>query len=413
MWDKISENRKNWRTIETWFTMASWWRHINCPVCTIVRMCKYADGRTVQPQKRLNRLGEPAALKQIPLPWDRAPLSSLTMIQGYGPVTQALLGTLFTWGVTAAGAGLVFVFSSGKRRILDGSLGFAAGVMLAASYWSLLAPAIELAQLSGNYGTDGQWAFIPAAVGFLMGAVFVYGADVVMPALGSPSTALALQSQPKIHEETDPPLTSVLSSSKDEEAAITDSRVTQRRRKISGTSPNGDLEPQGHDLKGQGSNSEQRLLTWKRILLLIVAITIHNIPEGLAVGVGFGAVGKTPSATFESARNLAIGIGIQNFPEGLAVSLPLRGSGYSTWMSFWYGQLSGMVEPLAAVVGAVAVVIAEPILPFALSFAAGAMVYVVADDILPEAQTSGNGLLASWGTIVGFIIMMSLDVGLG
>ncbi|XP_038048251.1 zinc transporter ZIP11-like [Patiria miniata] len=337
------------------------------------------------------------------------------MIQGYGPVTQALLGTLFTWGVTAAGAGLVFVFSSGKRRILDGSLGFAAGVMLAASYWSLLAPAIEMAQLSGNYGAEGQWAFIPAAVGFLLGAVFVYGADVLMPVLGSPSTTLALQSQPKAREEDDLPLTSVLSSSKDEEAALTDSTVTQRRRKISGTaaSPNGDLEPQGHDLAGQGSNSEQSFLTWKRILLLIVAITIHNIPEGLAVGVGFGAIGKTPSATFESARNLAIGIGIQNFPEGLAVSLPLRGSGYSTWMSFWYGQLSGMVEPIAGVLGALAVVVAEPILPYALSFAAGAMVYVVADDILPEAQTSGNGLLASWGTIVGFIIMMSLDVGLG
>uniref|UniRef100_A0AAQ6IA93 Zinc transporter ZIP11 n=1 Tax=Anabas testudineus TaxID=64144 RepID=A0AAQ6IA93_ANATE len=135
--------------------------------------------------------------------------------------------------------------------------------------------------------------------------------------------------------------------------------------------------------------------------------------EGLAVGVGFGAIGKTSSATFESARNLAVGIGIQNFPEGLAVSLPLRGSGVSTWTAFWYGQLSGMVEPLAGLLGAVAVVLAEPLLPYALAFAAGAMVYVVVDDIIPEAQVSGNGKLASWTSILGFVVMMSLDVGLG
>ncbi|KAM9832464.1 zinc transporter ZIP11 [Neosynchiropus ocellatus] len=138
-----------------------------------------------------------------------------------------------------------------------------------------------------------------------------------------------------------------------------------------------------------------------------------QIGEGLAVGVGFGAIGKTTSATFESARNLAIGIGIQNFPEGLAVSLPLRGSGVSTWKAFWYGQLSGMVEPLAGLVGAFAVVLAEPLLPYALAFAAGAMVYVVVDDIIPEAQVSGNGKLASWTSILGFVVMMSLDVGLG
>ncbi|KFP86348.1 Zinc transporter ZIP11, partial [Acanthisitta chloris] len=153
--------------------------------------------------------------------------------------------------------------------------------------------------------------------------------------------------------------------------------------------------------------------SWRRIMLMILAITIHNIPEGLAVGVGFGAIGKSASATFQSARNLAIGIGIQNFPEGLAVSLPLRGAGFSTWKAFWYGQLSGMVEPLAGVFGAFAVVLAEPLLPYALGFAAGAMVYVVMDDIIPEAQTSGNGKLASWTSILGFVVMMSLDVGLG
>ncbi|NXG41790.1 S39AB protein, partial [Psilopogon haemacephalus] len=153
--------------------------------------------------------------------------------------------------------------------------------------------------------------------------------------------------------------------------------------------------------------------SWRRIMLMILAITIHNIPEGLAVGVGFGAIGKSTSATFQSARNLAIGIGIQNFPEGLAVSLPLRGAGFSTWKAFWYGQLSGMVEPLAGIFGAFAVVVAEPLLPYALGFAAGAMVYVVMDDIIPEAQTSGNGKLASWTSILGFVVMMSLDVGLG
>ncbi|XP_010212756.1 PREDICTED: zinc transporter ZIP11, partial [Tinamus guttatus] len=142
-------------------------------------------------------------------------------------------------------------------------------------------------------------------------------------------------------------------------------------------------------------------------------VFLPPISEGLAVGVGFGAVGKSASATFQSARNLAIGIGIQNFPEGLAVSLPLRGAGFSTWRAFWFGQLSGMVEPLAGIFGAFAVVVAEPLLPYALGFAAGAMVYVVMDDIIPEAQTSGNGKLASWTSILGFVVMMSLDVGLG
>uniref|UniRef100_A0A4W5K037 Zinc transporter ZIP11 n=1 Tax=Hucho hucho TaxID=62062 RepID=A0A4W5K037_9TELE len=145
---------------------------------------------------------------------------------------------------------------------------------------------------------------------------------------------------------------------------------------------------------------------------------LSSSESGLAVGVGFGAIGKTSSATFESARNLAIGIGIQNFPEGLVVSLPLPGAGMSTWKASWYGQLSGMVEPIAGLLGAVAVVLAEPLLPYALAFAAGAMVYVVVVDIIPEAQidvllTVGNGKLASWTSILGFVVMMSLDVGLG
>lgn len=339
------------------------------------------------------------------------------MLEGYSPMTQALLGTLFTWGLTAAGAALVFVFSSRQKRILDGSLGFAAGVMLAASYWSLLAPAIDMAEDSGKYGS---FAFLPVAVGFALGAAFVYFADLAMPLLGvgaDPHVALALPPESKgAKEKEETPSFQYL----DEEMSIRIGRagllsdkiengdVYQRRKGAHSSGANGqEAEGKSQEEGGRAGSS------WRRILLLILAITIHNIPEGLAVGVGFGAIGKTPSATFESARNLAIGIGIQNFPEGLAVSLPLRGSGVSTWTAFWYGQLSGMVEPAAGLLGAFAVVLAEPLLPYALAFAAGAMVYVVVDDIIPEAQVSGNGKLASWTSILGFIVMMSLDVGLG
>ncbi|XP_019111098.2 zinc transporter ZIP11 isoform X2 [Larimichthys crocea] len=332
------------------------------------------------------------------------------MLEGYSPMTQALLGTLFTWGLTAAGAALVFVFSSRQKRILDGSLGFAAGVMLAASYWSLLAPAIDMAEDSGKYGS---FAFLPVAVGFTLGAAFVYFADLAMPLLGvgaDPHIALALPPESKVvKQKAEEPSFQHL----DEEMTIRIDKIEngdvyQRRRgPHSGSSDGHETGSKQQEEVGRTGSS------WRRILLLILAITIHNIPEGLAVGVGFGAIGKTSSATFESARNLAIGIGIQNFPEGLAVSLPLRGSGVSTWTAFWYGQLSGMVEPIAGLLGAFAVVLAEPLLPYALAFAAGAMVYVVVDDIIPEAQVSGNGKLASWTSILGFIVMMSLDVGLG
>ncbi|XP_017271580.1 zinc transporter ZIP11 isoform X2 [Kryptolebias marmoratus] len=333
------------------------------------------------------------------------------MLEGYSPLTQALLGTLFTWGLTAAGAALVFVFSSRQKRILDGSLGFAAGVMLAASYWSLLAPAIDMAEESGKYGS---YAFVPVAIGFTLGATFVYIADLAMPLLGvgsDPHTAFALPPDSKLAKEKAEDPASQLPDSDEMTIRIDkieNGDVYQRRRgPHSGHTDGYEAESkQQEDVVQTGSS-------WRRILLLILAITIHNIPEGLAVGVGFGAIGKTTSATFESARNLAIGIGIQNFPEGLAVSLPLRGSGVSTWRAFWYGQLSGMVEPIAGLLGAGAVVLAEPLLPFALAFAAGAMVYVVVDDIIPEAQVSGNGRLASWTSILGFVVMMSLDVGLG
>lgn len=332
------------------------------------------------------------------------------MIPNYNPVTQALLGTLFTWGVTALGSALVFVFNSGQRKVLDASLGFAAGVMLAASYWSLLAPAIEMAEASGSYGAGGRFAFVPVSVGFILGAVFVYGADKLMPLLGVESSNFAetltgdLQNGSVCKGKDDIHHTEIsinnLSYNRDT------SQLTQRKKENVHSSSKRDVDH-------EGQKSKEQKASWRRILLLIIAITVHNIPEGLAVGVGFGAIGKTASATFENARNLAIGIGIQNFPEGLAVSLPLRGAGFSSWKSFWYGQLSGMVEPLAGLFGAVAVVVAEPLLPYALAFAAGAMVYVVVDDIIPEAQTSGNGRLASCTTIVGFVVMMSLDVGLG
>ncbi|XP_036378137.1 zinc transporter ZIP11 isoform X1 [Megalops cyprinoides] len=340
------------------------------------------------------------------------------MLAGYSPVIQALLGTLFTWGLTAVGAALVFIFSSGQKRILDGSLGFAAGVMLAASYWSLLAPAIDMAEDSGKYGS---FAFVPVAVGFTLGAAFVYLADLAMPLLGvgeDPHRALALPSDskpPKEKEEdavpelTDPQELSIrIGRGGIHPDKIENGEVYQRRR-----APHASAAEESGVAPGPRGEARHAASSWRRIILLILAITIHNIPEGLAVGVGFGAIGKTPSATFESARNLAIGIGIQNFPEGLAVSLPLRGSGVSTWKAFWYGQLSGMVEPVAGFLGAVAVVMAEPLLPYALAFAAGAMVYVVMDDIIPEAQVSGNGKLASWASILGFVVMMSLDVGLG
>ncbi|XP_053816431.1 zinc transporter ZIP11 isoform X2 [Vidua chalybeata] len=339
------------------------------------------------------------------------------MIPGLGPVPQALLGTLLTWGLTAAGSALVFVFSSGQRRILDGSLGFAAGVMLAASYWSLLAPAIELAEESGTFGA---FSFFPVAAGFALGAAFVYGADLLLPLLGfsGPShAALSLSWEQRAVKEkqeqvpgrdfgSEPSVRSELAIRIDK---AENGEPYQRRRGAGPPLPGGPPAfPAPRDGAPQAGSS-----SWRRILLMILAITIHNIPEGLAVGVGFGAIGKSESATFQSARNLAIGIGVQNFPEGLAVSLPLRGAGFSTWKAFWYGQLSGMVEPLAGVLGAFAVVLAEPLLPYALGFAAGAMVYVVMDDIIPEAQTSGNGKLASWTSILGFVVMMSLDVGLG
>jgi ZIP family zinc transporter len=261
------------------------------------------------------------------------------------PIMQALLATLFTWGVTALGAALVFPVKVLDRKVMDGMLGFAAGVMIAASYWSLLAPAIEMSE-------DGPIpAWVPATVGFLLGAAFLRLVDFFLP-----------------HLHLGMPID-----------------------------------------KAEGVKTQ-----WQRTTLLVLAITLHNIPEGLAIGVAFGAVAAGfPSATLAAAVALAIGIGIQNFPEGTAVSMPLRREGMSRLKSFWYGQLSGMVEPIAGVIGAAVVLLARPLLPYALAFAAGAMIFVVIEELVPESQSGGHSHAATTGAMLGFAVMMTLDVALG
>lgn len=351
------------------------------------------------------------------------------MIPDVHPIVQTLLGTLLTWGLTALGAAFVIVFSEKQRKLLDVSLGFAAGVMTAASYWSLLAPAIEMAEKSTVYGENGEFAFVPATIGFLFGALFVWLTDVfiTMYGLSSPSLLLAYQEgNSKKYDCNNSHNNDIEQYCYDDSVndgqytTSTSSNMTGSSRKRQVHEKNSSCIDNGR-LHSRSSNDDDNKLSmdaveqqhWKRMLMLIIAITVHNIPEGLAVGVGFSAIGTSPSATFQNARNLAVGIGIQNFPEGLAVSLPLRAAGFSVWRSFWYGQLSGMVEPIAGLLGTVLVSFMEPSLPYALAFAAGAMIYVVIDDIVPEANSNGNGKLATWGCIVGFLVMMILDVGLG
>ena len=262
------------------------------------------------------------------------------------PVYAALIATTFTWLVTAAGAALVFLFKTMHRAVLDGMLGFTGGVMVAASFWSLLNPAIEMSEKM--YPT---MSWMPAAVGFFLGAMFLFGLDKVMPHLH-------------------------LNFAEDEK---------------------------------EGKKTQLHKST-----LLVLAITLHNIPEGLAVGVLFGAAGLgIDGATIPAAIALAIGIGIQNFPEGFAVAMPLRRIGFSRTKSFWYGQLSAIVEPIAGVIGAVAVIYMQPILPFALAFAAGAMIFVVVEEVIPETQRDKYTDLAVLGFIGGFLVMMVLDVALG
>ncbi|NMH25711.1 ZIP family metal transporter [Flavobacterium solisilvae] len=263
--------------------------------------------------------------------------------ESINPVLAALYATLFTWFLTALGASFVFFFKTMNRVVLDGMLGFTGGVMVAASFWSLLAPAIEMSK------GEGFVKVIPAAVGFLMGALFIFALDKTLPHLH-----------------------------------------------INFKETEGIKSP------------------WQRTTLLVLAITLHNIPEGLAVGVLFGGVAAgIPEASIAGAVTLAIGIGIQNFPEGIAVSMPLRRMGMSRTKSFMYGQSSALVEPIAGVLGAVAVMFFIPILPYALAFAAGAMIFVVVEEVIPETQQDKNTDIATLGFIGGFIVMMTLDVALG
>ena len=261
------------------------------------------------------------------------------------PVAQALIATLFTWGLTALGASLILFVNTMNRKILDAMLAFTGGVMIAASFWSLLEPAIEMSA-SGPFP---RW--VPAAVGFTVGGLFIGIIDRTVPHL---HLYFPMKEAEGIHT------------------------------------------------------------TWRKTTLLILAITIHNIPEGLAVGVAFGALAAgVESATLTGAIALAVGIGIQNFPEGFAVAAPLRREGISRRKSFWYGQLSAAVEPLAGVLGAAAVILMQPLLPYALAFAAGAMIFVVVEEVIPESQRAGNTDIATTGAMLGFLIMMTLDVALG
>lgn len=263
----------------------------------------------------------------------------------YNPVLLALGATLFTWALTAFGSSMVFFFKSINQKVLNSMLGFAAGVMIAASFWSLLKPAIEMSEASGNQG------WIPAVVGFLSGGAFLLLIDKILPHL-------------HMGLSTD---------------------------------------------KAEGIKT-----TWQRSILLVLAITLHNIPEGLAVGVAFGALAHNPDiGVLSGAIVLAIGIGIQNFPEGAAVSIPLRREGLSRLKAFNYGQLSGIVEPMAGLLGAYLVLSITPLLPYALAFAAGAMIFVVVEELIPESQTGNETDFSTIGAMIGFATMMVLDVALG
>jgi len=271
----------------------------------------------------------------------------IAFFSGLSPIMQGLAGSTFTWLVTALGAAVVFFIKDVRKGFMDTLLGFTAGVMLAASFWSLLNPAIEMAKLTWSH----QWAWVPVAIGFLGGAIFLFSLDQWLP-----------------HLHLNEPI----------------------------------------------EKSEGVKTNWNRTVLLVLAITLHNIPEGLAVGVAFGAVAEgIPGADLAGAIALTIGIGIQDFPEGLAVSLPLRRFGMSRTKSFLWGQLSGIVEPIAAVAGVALVMMAQSILPYALAFAAGAMIYVVVEEVIPESQSNGHNDKATLGLMFGFVIMMALDVGLG
>lgn len=268
----------------------------------------------------------------------------LSKILELSPIILALIGTCFTFLITSAGAAMVFFVRNGvNQRIQHGFLGFAAGVMIAASVWSLLIPAIDIAEAQGLVG------WIPAGGGFVIGGVFLFILDKLLPHL---------------HIESDTP---------------------------------------------EGIKS-----SFKRTTMLVLAVTLHNIPEGMAVGLSFGVAAQSGSpAALTSAFALALGIGLQNFPEGAAISLPLKNEGFSTTKSFVYGALSGIVEPIAGVIGVMLIGSVTGIMPWMLAFAAGAMIYVVVEELIPESQSTEHSHAGTIGTMLGFLIMMILDVALG
>ena len=263
------------------------------------------------------------------------------------PIWQGFLATLFTWSITALGAAVVFFFKKFDKRILNTMLGFGAGVMIAASFWSLLSPAIELSEKLGYSG------FVIPSIGFFLGGAFLVFADKLM-----------------------------------------------------------DTYSYGVIINKEEENIS-KAAKYRKSILLVLAVTLHNIPEGLAVGVAFGGVAAgIPGTSIAAALALALGIGLQNFPEGAAVSLPLRSEGLSRTKSFLYGQASGLVEPISGVIGVIAALSVRSLLPFLLSFSAGAMIAVVGAELLPEASIQ-NKKLTTLGLILGFIVMMVLDVALG
>lgn len=269
----------------------------------------------------------------------------VSFLEQFNPIIQSLFATFFTWGVTALGAAGIFLSKEIDRKLLNGMLGFAAGVMIAASYWSLLAPSIEISE------SLGLVPYLPPAIGFMLGGAVLWLIDKILP----------------------------------------------------------------HLHKNFPTSSAEGIKTpWHRSVLLVLAITLHNIPEGMAIGVAFGAAAAgIPGASITSAIALAIGIGIQNFPEGLAISAPLKREGLSSGKSWWYGQLSAIVEPVGAVIGAVAVILMRQVLPYALAFAAGAMIFVVIEELIPESQTGSNTDISTVGAMIGFTVMMILDVASG
>ncbi len=280
-----------------------------------------------------------------------------TFFASINPILAALYAGLFTWILTAFGAGLVFFFNNSNRKVLDASLGFTGGVMIAASFWSLLSPAIEYVEIQNKMGLSNTPSWVAPAIGFFLGAAFLFILDKIIPHLH------------------------IFANKEDAEGPKTE---------------------------------------WNKTILLVVAIALHNIPEGLAVGVAFGALANPELLGMEghnvfsigSAVALAIGIGIQNFPEGFAVSMPLRRQGLGKYKSWQWGQLSAIVEPIFAVIGAAIVMSVLPVLPYALAFAAGAMIFIVVEEVVPESQSGGNTDIATMGLIVGFIVMMVLDVAL-